>query len=80
MRAVLQRVLHQKHQRRVVALGDIVAAHHRLASLLTDDLIQAVMRSDNVSQRDHAALMFLVKDTLEHRAHAWRPARALVDA
>ena len=51
-----------------------------LASLLTDDLIQAVMRSDNVSQRDHAALMFLVKDTLEHRAHAWRPARALVDA
>jgi hypothetical protein len=42
-----------------------------LAAMLKDPLIQAMMRSDGVSERDHAALLFRVKDTLAER---WRPA------
>jgi hypothetical protein len=38
-----------------------------LATLLHDPLVQLVMRSDNVSEQDHMALLFKVKDTLEMR-------------
>jgi hypothetical protein len=38
-----------------------------LACMLTDPLIQAVMRSDRVSEDDYAALLFRVKDTLADR-------------
>jgi hypothetical protein len=38
-----------------------------LASLLGDPLIQLVMRSDNVSQSDHSALLHRVKDSLAAR-------------
>jgi hypothetical protein len=44
-----------------------------LATMLTDPLILAMMRSDRVSEIDHAALLFRVKDTLDERG--WpRPA------
>jgi hypothetical protein len=39
-----------------------------LATMLTDPLIQAMMRSDRVSEDDHAALLFRVKDQLAERA------------
>ncbi len=39
-----------------------------LACLLNDPLIRAVMRSDGVSEQDHAALLFRVKDSLADRA------------
>ncbi len=51
-----------------------------LASMLKDPLIQAVMRSDGVSQDDFAALMFRVKDQLTDRARLAPPARELADA
>ena len=38
-----------------------------LATMLTDPLIQAMMRSDRVSEDDHAALLFRVKDHLAER-------------
>lgn len=38
-----------------------------LAAMLTDPLIQAVMRSDRVSERDYEALLFRVKDRLAER-------------
>jgi hypothetical protein len=39
-----------------------------LASLLRDPLIQMVMRSDNVSEQDHSALLYRVQDSLIARA------------
>ena len=53
-----------------------------LASMLTDPLILAMMRSDRVSADDHAALLFRVKDRLAERAWPVRPtpAAACVDA
>ena len=42
-----------------------------LAAMLSDPLIHAVMRSDGVSENEHAALLFRVKDTLDDRA-SWR--------
>ena len=48
-----------------------------LAAMLNDPLILAVMRSDGVSEREHATLWFRVKDTLAER-DPWRsPVRAL---
>ena len=41
-----------------------------MATMLTDPLIQAVMRSDRVSERDYAALLFRVKDSLAEREQA----------
>lgn len=38
-----------------------------LAAMLDDPLIQAMMHSDGVSQREHTALLFRVRDTLEGR-------------
>ena len=38
-----------------------------LEGMLSDPLIQAVMRSDGVSKRDYEALLFRVKDTLAER-------------
>ncbi len=38
-----------------------------LATMLTDPLIRAMMRSDHVSEDDHAALLFRVKDRLAER-------------
>lgn len=38
-----------------------------LATLLRDPLVQLVMRSDNVSEEDHSALMFRVQQVLAHR-------------
>jgi hypothetical protein len=38
-----------------------------LAGMLTDPLIQAVMRSDGVSDGEHAALLLRVKDKLTER-------------
>ena len=37
------------------------------AAMLTDPLIQAVMRSDGVSDGEHAALLYRVKDHLAER-------------
>ena len=48
-----------------------------LAAMRTDPLIQAVMRSDRVSEQDYAALLFRVKDTLAERGSPARPAREL---
>ena len=45
-----------------------------LAALLQDPLIQLVMRSDNVSDKDHSELLFRVKDTLVSRAMMAEPA------
>jgi hypothetical protein len=39
-----------------------------LAGLLSDPLIQMVMRSDNVSESDHSALLFRVKDSIAARS------------
>ena len=38
-----------------------------LAGMLDDPLIQAVMKSDNVSERDFAALLTRVKHSLDER-------------
>jgi hypothetical protein len=38
-----------------------------LAALLSDPLTRAMMRSDGVSERDFAALLFRVKDSLADR-------------
>jgi hypothetical protein len=38
-----------------------------LAALLKDPLIRLVMRSDNVSEEDHSALMFRVQECLMAR-------------
>jgi hypothetical protein len=38
-----------------------------LASMLSDPLIQAMMRSDRVSEAEHAELLFRVKDHLAGR-------------
>lgn len=43
--------------------------------MLSDPLIQAVMRSDGVSARDYQALLFRVKDTLAERAWPPEPSR-----
>lgn len=56
-----------------------------LAAMLTDPLIQAVMRSDRVSERDYEALLFRVKDSLARREWPVRSAAepsaaALADA
>jgi hypothetical protein len=42
------------------------------AAMLSDPLIQAMMRSDKVSESDHAALLHRVKDTLEVRDRSMR--------
>jgi len=51
-----------------------------LAGMLNDPLIQAVMRSDRVSQDDYAALLHRVKDTLADRDHRAEPKWELADA
>ncbi len=51
-----------------------------LAAMLDDPLILAVMRSDGVSHREHTALLFRVRDTLEQRMPLVRPERALAHA
>jgi hypothetical protein len=38
-----------------------------LATLLQDPLVQLMMRSDNVSEKDHSELLFRVRDTLRER-------------
>jgi hypothetical protein len=38
-----------------------------LANMLSDPLILAMMHSDRVSERDHEALLFRVKDVLAGR-------------
>ncbi len=38
-----------------------------LATLLHDPMVQLMMRSDNVSEKDHTALLVKVKGTLEMR-------------
>ncbi len=38
-----------------------------LTTLLQDPLVQLVMRSDNVSESDHSALLYRVKRTLAAR-------------
>jgi len=45
-----------------------------LAGLLEDPLVKLVMRSDNVSDSDHSALLFRVKDALIARASVTPPA------
>lgn len=50
-----------------------------LAGMLNDPLIQAVMRSDGVSERDYEALLFRVRDTLDERDPGVEPARRLAD-
>jgi hypothetical protein len=44
-----------------------------LATLLNDPLIQLVMRSDNVSEKDYSALMFRVQESLIARASLPQP-------
>jgi hypothetical protein len=44
-----------------------------LATLLQDPLIQLVMRSDNVSESDHSALLYRVKDSLAARSSVPTP-------
>ena len=45
-----------------------------LVSLLKDPLIQLVMRSDNVSDKDYSELLYRVKDSLIARAATPQPA------
>ena len=42
-----------------------------LAGMLSDPLIQAMMRSDGVSYGDHASLLFRVKNMLDDRGTAF---------
>jgi hypothetical protein len=51
-----------------------------LAAMLSDPLILAMMRSDGVSERDHEALLFRVKDTLDERNVPVEAEAAWVDA
>ncbi len=51
-----------------------------LAAMLNDPLIQAVRRSDRVSEADYAALLFRVKDCLAERGWPAEPERELTDA
>ena len=51
-----------------------------LAAMLSDPLIQAMMRSDGVSEREHEALLFRVKDVLAEREQDLGAARELADA
>ena len=51
-----------------------------LAGMLNDPLIQAVMRSDHVSEDDYAALLSRVKDTLADRELDVERGRRLADA
>lgn len=51
-----------------------------LATMLSDPLIQAMMQSDGVSERDHEALLFRVKDSLDLRGRFPEPALALAGA
>jgi hypothetical protein len=51
-----------------------------LAAMLSDPLIQAMMRSDGVSERDHETLLFRVKDVLAGREQDLGAARELTDA
>jgi hypothetical protein len=44
-----------------------------LATMLTDPLIRAMMHSDRVSEDDHAALLFRVKDRLVARGWPEQP-------
>jgi hypothetical protein len=45
-----------------------------LAQLLQDPLVHLVMRSDNVSEKDHSALMLRVQECLMARASFTPPA------
>lgn len=45
-----------------------------LAGLLQDPLVQMMMRSDKVSEADHSELLHRVKDSLNARLPAERPA------
>ena len=45
--------------------------------MLSDPLIQEVMRSDRVSEREYEALLFRVKDSLDGRERPFRGARAV---
>jgi hypothetical protein len=45
-----------------------------LATLLQDPLVQLMMRSDNVSEKDHSELLFRVRDTLRERMVVLAPA------
>ena len=51
-----------------------------LAAMLSDPLIQAVMRSDGVSERDHEALLLRVKDSLDLRDFRPTPVHERTDA
>jgi hypothetical protein len=51
-----------------------------LATLLSDPLIQAVMRSDGVSEREYEALLFRVKDNLAERECPSLPTPEWADA
>lgn len=51
-----------------------------LAAMLSDPLILAMMRSDGVSERDHEALLFRVKDTLDERNVRVEAETVLMDA
>lgn len=47
-----------------------------LDGMLSDPLIQAMMRSDGVQERDHAALLLRVKNSLDERGQMPSPVRA----
>ena len=51
-----------------------------LAGMLKDPLIQAVMRSDGVSENDHAALLFRVKNRLAERDIPRRRVREVAES
>ena len=51
-----------------------------LAAMLTDPMIQAMMRSDRVLERDYAALLARVKASLDQRRRVPAPARRLIAA
>jgi len=51
-----------------------------LATMLSDPLIQAVMRSDGVSEGEYAALLFRVKDRLDERGWPVETEREWADA
>jgi len=50
-----------------------------LAAMLTDPLIEAMRRSDGVSDDEFAALLFRVRDTLADRDGQVEPAPELVE-
>jgi hypothetical protein len=51
----------------VTAMCTATISKLTLASLLKDPLIQLVMRSDNVSDKDYSELLYRVKDSLVAR-------------